>query len=95
MNSGRHMANVVNFCAASSRSLVIMAQSSTLNHYQLKTRGRYHKVTQDQQGKTDERTTFFILAVVLAPVSAIAIVGVYGFAVWISQLIMGPPGSVF
>ncbi len=52
-------------------------------------------VTQDQQEKTDERTTFFILAVVLAPVAAIAIVGGYGFAVWISQLIMGPPGTVF
>ncbi len=72
-----------------------MAQSSTLNHYQPKTRGRYHKVIQDQQEKADERTTFLILAVVLAPVSAIAIVGGYGFAVWISQMIMGPPGSVF
>jgi nitrate reductase NapE len=72
-----------------------MAQSSTLNHYQLKTSGRYHKVTQDQQEKADERTTFLFLAVVLAPVSAIAIVGGYGFAVWISQMIVGPPGSVF
>ena len=37
--------------------------------------------------------TFFILAFVLAPVLAIAIVGGYGFAVWISQLLIGPPGT--
>jgi nitrate reductase NapE len=50
-------------------------------------------VTQDHQEKAAERTTFLILAVVLAPVVAIAVVGGYGFAVWISQLILGPPGS--
>ena len=50
-------------------------------------------MTQDQQEKADERTTFVILAVFLAPALAIAVVGGYGFAVWISQLIMGPPGS--
>jgi nitrate reductase NapE len=50
-------------------------------------------LTQDQQEKADERTTFFILAVVLAPVLAIAVVGGYGFAVWISQLLIGPPGT--
>ena len=48
---------------------------------------------QNKQERSDERTTFFVLAVVLAPVLAIAVVGGYGFAVWISQLIMGPPGS--
>ena len=50
-------------------------------------------MTQDHQKKADERTTFVILAVFLAPALAIAVVGGYGFAVWISQLIMGPPGS--
>jgi nitrate reductase NapE len=51
-------------------------------------------VTHDHQEKADERNTFILLAVVLAPVLAIAVVGGYGFTVWISQLIMGPPGSV-
>ena len=51
-------------------------------------------VTQEHQEKADERTTFILLAVVLAPVLAVAVVGGYGFSVWISQLIMGPPGSV-
>jgi nitrate reductase NapE len=54
---------------------------------------RYLIVTQEHQEKADERTTFILLAVVLAPVLAVAIVGGYGFSVWISQLIMGPPGS--
>jgi nitrate reductase NapE len=51
-------------------------------------------VTQDHQEKTDERTTFVLLAVFLAPALAIAVVGGYGFAVWISQIIIGPPGTI-
>jgi len=50
-------------------------------------------VTEDQNEKSVERTTFVLLAVFLAPVMAIAVVGGYGFTVWISQLIMGPPGT--
>ena len=52
------------------------------------------RLDQIEHKKVDERATFFILTVVLAPVLAVAIVGGYGFAVWISQLILGPPGSV-
>ena len=51
-------------------------------------------MTQDHQEKTDERNTFVLLAVFLAPALAIAVVGGYGFAVWISQIIMGPPGTI-
>jgi len=39
-----------------------------------------------------ELTMFFILAVVIWPVVAVAVVGGYGFLVWMSQIIMGPPG---
>jgi nitrate reductase NapE len=46
----------------------------------------------DQQEKAQERNTFVILAVLLAPMLAVMIVGGFGFAVWISQLITGPPG---
>ncbi|MEM7025999.1 MAG: periplasmic nitrate reductase, NapE protein [Pseudomonadota bacterium] len=35
---------------------------------------------------------FLFLTVVLAPVLAVAIVGGYGFLVWILQMIYGPPG---
>jgi nitrate reductase NapE len=51
-------------------------------------------VTEEQSEKAIERRTFIFLAVILAPAMAVAIVGGYGFAVWISQLILGPPGSV-
>jgi nitrate reductase NapE len=35
---------------------------------------------------------FLFLTVVLAPVLAIAVVGGYGFIVWMLQMIYGPPG---
>jgi periplasmic nitrate reductase NapE len=36
---------------------------------------------------------FLFLTVVLAPMLAVAIVGGYGFMVWMYQLFAGPPGS--
>jgi len=39
-----------------------------------------------------EIAMFLLLAVFIWPVLSIAIVGGYGFAVWMSQLILGPPG---
>ena len=39
-----------------------------------------------------ELLLFLFLTVVLAPVLAVAIVGGYGFLVWMYQLIAGPPG---
>lgn len=41
--------------------------------------------------KGEERRAFILLAVVLAPALSVAIVGGFGFAVWMSQLIFGPP----
>ena len=38
-----------------------------------------------------ELTVFIILAVVLAPVLAVGLVGGYGFSIWMYQLIAGPP----
>lgn len=38
-----------------------------------------------------ELTVFLILAVVLAPVLAVGLVGGYGFSIWMYQLIAGPP----
>ena len=51
------------------------------------------QVSQDNNERALERNTFVLLAVFLAPILAIAIVGGYGFAVWISQLLIGPPGT--
>ncbi|HEY8242600.1 MAG: periplasmic nitrate reductase, NapE protein [Vicinamibacteria bacterium] len=43
--------------------------------------------------RTEERRSFLFLTVVMAPVLAVAIVGGYGFIVWMYQLIAGPPGT--
>ena len=39
-----------------------------------------------------ELVSFLILAVVIWPLIAVAVVGGYGFLVWMSQLVFGPPG---
>ncbi len=48
--------------------------------------------TADPKSRTRELRAFLFLTVVLAPALTVAIVGGYGFAVWILQLIAGPPG---
>jgi len=50
-------------------------------------------VTEQVDEKSDERKTFIFLSVFLAPALAVAIVGGYGLIVWISQMILGPPGT--
>jgi periplasmic nitrate reductase NapE len=35
---------------------------------------------------------FVFLIVFLFPILAVIVVGGYGFAVWMSQILMGPPG---
>ena len=47
----------------------------------------------DEQRKTEEFRSWLFLAVVMAPVLAVLIVSGYGFIVWMTQLLMGPPGS--
>ena len=46
----------------------------------------------EQPSRAQELSLFLLLTVVLAPVLAVAIVGGYGFLVWMYQLIAGPPG---
>ncbi|MFZ0098615.1 MAG: periplasmic nitrate reductase, NapE protein [Gemmobacter sp.] len=41
--------------------------------------------------KAEERNTFLFLAVFLAPALAVAGVGSLGLAIWIWQMIFGPP----
>jgi nitrate reductase NapE len=47
---------------------------------------------QEESSKTDERRAFILLVVFLAPFVSVAIVGGFGFLVWMSQIILGPPG---
>ena len=44
--------------------------------------------------KREERRAFILLAVVLFPVFSVAIVGGYGFLVWMYQIVTGPPGQL-
>ncbi|EJB05921.1 nitrate reductase NapE [Rhizobium leguminosarum] len=39
-----------------------------------------------------ELVTFFVLAFGIWPVIAVGVVGSYGFAVWMWQIVFGPPG---
>ncbi len=47
----------------------------------------------DAPVKSDELRAFLFLTVVLVPVLAVIIVGGYGFIVWMSHLLLGPPGA--
>jgi nitrate reductase NapE len=47
------------------------------------------------ESATGWRAEFFVFAVIAAfiwPVVAVGVVGGYGFLIWMSQLILGPPG---
>ena len=43
--------------------------------------------------KKSERNVFLFLTIFLAPILAVAIVGTYGFVIWLYQLFAGPPTS--
>ena len=42
--------------------------------------------------RSSELVVFFILAVLIWPFVAVAVVGGYGFIVWLTQIMLGPPG---
>lgn len=42
--------------------------------------------------KAQEWYTVGLVTLVILPATAVAVVGGYGFAVWISQMFFGPPG---
>jgi periplasmic nitrate reductase NapE len=50
-------------------------------------------MTSGRSRRRSEVLTFLFLTVFLAPILAVAIVGGYGFAIWIYQIFTGPPGS--
>ncbi|MGY4331004.1 nitrate reductase NapE [Bradyrhizobium sp. LB1.3] len=43
-------------------------------------------------GRRSELLVFAIIAAVIWPIMAVGVVGGYGFLVWMTQLILGPPG---
>ena len=46
-----------------------------------------------QNSKKSERNAFIFLTVFLAPILSVIFVASFGFIVWISQILLGPPGS--
>ncbi|WP_284205294.1 trimethylamine N-oxide reductase system protein TorE [Psychromonas marina] len=52
-----------------------------------------HKDEIEENNKSSEWKTFFLLTVCLFPVLSVAVIGAYGFSIWFLQMfIMGPPG---
>lgn len=43
--------------------------------------------------KSAEARLFLFITIVLFPALSIALVGSYGFAIWIMQIIFGPPAA--
>lgn len=52
-----------------------------------------NQVTPPENQKKYERNVFIFLAVFLAPILSVIIVAGFGFAVWISQILFGPPSA--
>lgn len=48
--------------------------------------------TGQSAGRQRDLFAFLFLTVFLAPLLAVAVVGGFGFLIWIIQLIAGPPG---
>ncbi|MEQ8356027.1 MAG: periplasmic nitrate reductase, NapE protein [Kiloniellaceae bacterium] len=42
--------------------------------------------------RREELLAFLFVAVVIWPCAAVAVVGGYGFFIWMTQLVFGPPG---
>ena len=52
---------------------------------------RSSDIESTDQRKKEEFRTWLFLSLIMAPVLAVLIVSVFGFAVWFYQLIAGPP----
>ncbi|HRN88617.1 periplasmic nitrate reductase, NapE protein [Hyphomicrobium sp.] len=42
--------------------------------------------------RRSELSVFFLLAVIIWPIISVALIGGYGFLVWMWQIVFGPPG---
>lgn len=51
-----------------------------------------HSMT-DSATKAREKRTFYVLAILLAPAVTFILVASYGFAIWMSQILLGPPSA--
>lgn len=47
---------------------------------------------EESQSRKQELRLFLFITVILFPLLSVILVGGYGFLIWISQIIFGPPG---
>lgn len=57
----------------------------------METRGDSAK-TPSAPTRRGELLAFLILAIVIWPILSVGIVGGYGFLIWMTQMVFGPPG---
>ena len=79
----------VGLCYAISAFSTCLSRADAYNRASLPT------ITGAQVQEVDKKTefrSFILLCVFLAPALSIAIVGGYGFIVWMSQILLDPPG---
>ncbi|WP_082863294.1 MULTISPECIES: periplasmic nitrate reductase, NapE protein [unclassified Oleiphilus] len=43
--------------------------------------------------REEERNAFWFIAIFFFPILSSVLVGGYGFIIWISQILLGPPGA--
>lgn len=60
--------------------------------FMLGTSGKGDAQKGEAHGRRAELFVFAIIAAFIWPVVAVGVVGGYGFLIWMSQLILGPPG---
>ena len=53
---------------------------------------KFEKVTKGARTARDEFLVFLIIVALVWPAMTVGVVGGYGFAVWMYQLVAGPPG---
>lgn len=50
-------------------------------------------VSPPREQRRKEWRMFLFIVVLLFPILTVALVGAYGFSIWMYQLLMGPPGA--
>jgi periplasmic nitrate reductase NapE len=60
--------------------------------YMTELANKIQSIPQSTRTRRDELIVFLVIAALIWPVAAVGVVGGYGFAVWMYQVVVGPPG---
>ena len=73
-----------------------MSDSEVAGRYMSDTSGRHDAPSLNGAvPATGRRAEFFVFAIIAAfiwPIVAVGVVGGYGFLIWMTQMVLGPPG---